>query len=108
MVATDAPLMSHPHAPSRTTCHQHGPVVPDDTTDDAHATQLRVYRSIGGAARVAIAFQLSDAVRRVTMAGIRSRHPKYSDDEVTHAWARLTLGDDLVRAVWPDRRLVDP
>lgn len=108
MVATDVPLMSHPHAPSRTTGHQRRPVVPDDTTAEAHATQLRVYQSMGGAARVAIAFQLSDAVRRVTMAGIRSRHPEYSDDEVTRAWARLTLGDDLVRAVWPDRRLVDP
>jgi hypothetical protein len=31
-----------------------------------------------------------------------------SDAEVHTAWARLTLGDDLCREVWPDRALVDP
>jgi len=42
------------------------------------------------------------------MSGIRRRHPDDSDLQVQHAYARLVLGDALVRAVWPDRDLVDP
>jgi hypothetical protein len=31
-----------------------------------------------------------------------------ADAQVDHAYARLILGDTLVRPVWPDRELVDP
>jgi hypothetical protein len=51
---------------------------------------------------------LSDAVRAVAMAGIRSRHPNYSEEEIRQALYRLMLGDELVRAVWPERPLVEP
>lgn len=83
-------------------------VVPLDTTADAHRLQGEIYRRMGGAARVSIAYQLTETVRRLAMAGIRARHPAYTDEQVFQAWARLKLGDDLVRAVWPDRSLVDP
>jgi hypothetical protein len=63
---------------------------------------------MGGAARVGIAFQLADTTRHLAMAGIRRRHPGYTDEEVKLAWARITLGDELCRAAWPHRPLVDP
>jgi len=63
---------------------------------------------MSGAERLAVAFQLTETVRRLALAGIRSRHPDYDDVQVLQAWARLRLGDDLVRAIWPDRPLVDP
>ena len=63
---------------------------------------------MSGAARVAIAFDLSDLTRRVTMAGIRRRHPAYSEAQLHAAWARIVLGDDATRAVWPGRPLVEP
>jgi hypothetical protein len=81
---------------------------PADTTLEAHRMQREVYRRMDGTARLAIAFELSDLVRRFTMAGIRDRHPGYSDEQVQRAWARLILGDDLTRAAWPHRALVDP
>jgi len=84
------------------------PVRPPDTTPEAHALQLDLYRKLGGPARVAMLFRLSDAARRLTMAGIRARHPEYTADEVKLALARLTLGDQLVRQAWPDAPLVDP
>lgn len=84
------------------------PAIPEDTTADAHQVQSEIYARMGGAARLAIAFQLTDAVRRLALAGIRDRHPLYTDGEVFQAWARLTLGDALVRAAWPDRELIDP
>ena len=81
---------------------------PIDTSIDAHAHQREVYLRIGGAARLAIAFDLSEMVRNTTMAGIRARHPEYRDEDVQRAWARLTLGDALCREVWPDQPLIDP
>jgi hypothetical protein len=84
------------------------PGTPLDTDDLADAFQRDLYRRMSGAERLSIAFRLSALARETAMAGIRGRHPGYSDAEVRMAWARLTLGDDIVRAVWPDRDLVDP
>lgn len=81
---------------------------PFDTSPDAHAVQHDIYGRMGGAGRVATAFRLSAAARAMTLAGIQSRHPEYTDDEVRRALARLTLGDDLARRVWPGQPLIDP
>jgi hypothetical protein len=70
--------------------------------------QRQIYVRLGGSERLAIAFRLSDTVRRMSIAGIRKRHPDYTDAQAERAFARLRLGDDLVRAIWPDRALVDP
>ncbi|HSC26272.1 MAG TPA: hypothetical protein VLD67_03305 [Vicinamibacterales bacterium] len=83
-------------------------IVPFDTTAEAHRLQGEIYRRMGGPARLAIAFQLTETVRRLALAGIRARHPDYTDEQVFQAWGRLNLGDDSVRAIWPDCRLVDP
>jgi len=82
--------------------------IPGDTSLDAHEAQIRAYRRMGGAARVAVMFRLSESTRRWSSAGIRRRHPHYDDFQLRLALARMTLGDDLVRRVWPDFELVDP
>ena len=56
--------------------------------------------------RVAAAVEMSDEIRAVTEAGIRSRHPAYTDDEVRAELAMIVLGrehDTRLRA-----RLVAP
>jgi hypothetical protein len=63
---------------------------------------------MGGAERVATMFRLNETVRQLAMAGIRARHPNHDEHQVRHAYARLVLGDAVVRAVWPDRDLVEP
>jgi hypothetical protein len=83
-------------------------LVPADTTVDAHRLQGEIYRKMTGQQRLSIAFELTDMVRRIAMAGIRARHPHYTDEQVFRAWARLTLGDDVLRDMWPDRELVEP
>ena len=83
-------------------------MIPADTSAEAHRLQTRIYRDMGGAGRLAVAFELSDMTRRLTEAGIRRRHPDYSDEQVLLARARITLGDTLTRAAWPDRPLVEP
>jgi hypothetical protein len=56
---------------------------------------------MSGAQRVAIAAQLSEDGRAVAMAGIRARHPEYSDREAWYALQRLLLGDELFGGAWP-------
>jgi hypothetical protein len=82
--------------------------IPSDTDPAAHQLQRQIYLRLGGSERLAIAFRLSDSVRRLAQAGIRRRHPDYTDAQVEQAFARLRLGDAVMRAIWPDRTLVDP
>lgn len=82
--------------------------VPLDTTADAHDVQRDVYRRLGGARRLAIMFRLNALVRETSMAGIRRRHPSYGEVQVSTAFRRLMLGDDLMRKAFPDQELVDP
>jgi hypothetical protein len=82
--------------------------VPFDTSSDGHVLQTQLYQRLGGRARIQIMFGLTGAVRRMAIAGIRARHPHYSDDEVHRAYGRLVLGDEAARSVWPDRELVNP
>ncbi len=66
-----------------------------DTTSDAAALQLQHYRSLSASERVQIAVDLSDAVRATTMAGIRRRHPAYSEEEVGHEFVAIVYGDSI-------------
>jgi hypothetical protein len=82
--------------------------IPADTDAAVHQLQRQIYLRLGATERLAIAFRLSDAVKRLAISGIRHRHPDYTEGQVQQAFARLRLGDELVRAIWPDRALVDP
>jgi hypothetical protein len=81
---------------------------PLDTAPEAHAEQLEAYRRMGGSGRLAVLLRLNQLARETAKSGIRSRHPDYDEDQVHLAYARLVLGDDLVRKVWPARPLVSP
>ena len=63
---------------------------------------------MGGSGRVDVVYRLNQAMRRMALSGIRARHPEYSAAQVDDAYARLILGDELVRALRPDHDLVDP
>ena len=82
--------------------------IPNDTSEDAHQRQSELYGRMGGRGRVDIVYRLNQAMRRMAWSGIRARHPEYSAAQVEGAYARMLLGDALVRAIWPDRELVDP
>jgi len=60
-----------------------------DTSARAAAVQLTLYRKAGPAARVRVAVELSDAVRKTTVAGIQRRHPEYSVRDVALSFLRL-------------------
>ena len=63
-----------------------------DTTAEAAAIQLAMYRAMSPSARVQIAVDLSDAVRETARAGIRRRHPEYSEAEVARAFIAMLYG----------------
>lgn len=79
-----------------------------DTTPDADAMQLRLYRSMTGAQRTAIGNQMSIDARATALGAIRARHPEY--DEQTARWAlfRMLIGDELFARAWPDAPRVAP
>jgi Rv0078B-related antitoxin len=82
--------------------------VPGDTDAEAHEAQMVAYRRMGGAARLALAFQLTDMTRDMAKAGIRHRHPEYTDEQVQAAFRRLVLGDELHRRSCPGDEILEP
>jgi hypothetical protein len=81
---------------------------PRDTTPQSHAVQLDVYRRLGATGRAQLAAQLSADTRQLTRAGIRSRHPGYTEQEVDLALRRVLYGDDLFHRAWPSCPLLSP
>jgi hypothetical protein len=79
-----------------------------DTTPEAAAVQLALYRRMSPSDRVRIGHQMSLDARAIALAAIRRRHPAY--DEATARWAlfRILLGDELFQKAWPDAPRVAP
>jgi hypothetical protein len=63
-----------------------------DTSPRAAAVQLGLYRRAGPSGRARVAVELSDAVHDTTVAGIRRRHPEYSERDVALSFLRLVYG----------------
>jgi hypothetical protein len=76
-------------------------IIPADTTPEAWAVQVDIYRRMAPSRRLELALQMSDTLRRVVASGVRSRHPEYSEEQVRIAVARLWLGDELFRQAYP-------
>ena len=79
-----------------------------DTSPEAEAILLERIRRMTPAERFVEGVRLCRTARLITRAGIRHRHPEYSDAEVEEAFARLLWGDDLYRAAKPGKPLLDP
>lgn len=78
---------------------------PADTSQEDWSVQLAVLRRMSGPERVAKAFEMSEAARAVTEAGIRYRHPEWSDEQVRDGLMALLLGEELARAVRESRQI---
>ena len=61
----------------------------------------QVLRDIGFDGRVRMTFQLNNALRSISEAGVRHRHPDYSDRQVRLAATKLAIGADLFKLVYP-------
>jgi len=72
-----------------------------DTSPEAARVQLAALRAMSGSRRAEIALEMSEAVRQTARAGIRSRHPEYTPEQVHLAFLRLLLGEEIFRQWWP-------
>ena len=73
-----------------------------DTTPEAEAIQLEIYRRMSPDARLAAALELSETGRELLAAGVRRRHPHYSEEQVRFAVLRLWLGEKDFELAYPD------
>jgi hypothetical protein len=68
---------------------------PKDTSPDALAQLLDTLRRMGPQRRLWLAAEMSDELREIAKAGIRSRHPEYGEQQVTDGLEDLLLGEEL-------------
>lgn len=66
-----------------------------DTSAGAHARQLEAWRRMTPEERLAVAAEMSDALRRLVEAGVRSRRPDASESQVQVAITDALLGPEL-------------
>ena len=83
-------------------------MIPRDTSPEAQAAQQRWLARLTPEQKVELAFQMSEEVREIARAGIASRHPEYSRQDVNFAMLRLIYGDDLFRKAWPRAPVLEP
>jgi len=67
------------------------PYMPEGVSPDVAVLQLRRYREMTAADKLALADSLWDLAWDATKAGVRMRHPDYDDSAVTRA-ARIVIG----------------
>ena len=73
-----------------------------DTHPEARKVQIEALRRLGPEGRAKAMFALNRFTRECTKAGIRMRHPGYTEEQVEMALRRIMLGDQLFRKVYPD------
>jgi len=71
--------------------------MPYDTSLLPSSVQDDVLRKMDIRQRAEMTFELSDNIRRLTEAGVRSRHPEYDDKTVGMAVTKLMIGDLLFK-----------
>ena len=75
--------------------------LPQDTTLDAEKVQIAVLKKIGAEGRLKMTLELSDNIRDITMSGIRTRHPEYSEDMVMKALIKYLHGKSVFEEYFP-------
>lgn len=71
-----------------------------DTSPQAEAVLIDLARSLPPRRKLEIAIGMSQAVREAALAGIRSRHPRASGEEIRKRLAALVLPRELVIAAY--------
>lgn len=66
-----------------------------DTAPEMAARYDAMISALPGARRLEIAAQLTEGVRAMAMAGLRSRHPGASEEELRCRFAALLYGRDV-------------
>ncbi len=79
-----------------------------DTSSDADAIQLEVYRRMAPERRLRVGLELTELSRGLLASGIRARHPEYDEERVRLASLRLWLGAELFRRAYAGAPEIEP
>jgi len=79
--------------------------IPGDTSPDAWARYMHGIRVTPPAERLRRALEMSDDLREIARAGIRSRHPGWTPEQVQEDLEELMLGKELARMARQARRV---
>ena len=75
----------------------------DDTSAEAREVQQRLYESMTPSEKLTRMRELTLAVNQLALAGLATRNPDESRQELLLRLARMRLGDDLVDRVYGAR-----
>ena len=79
--------------------------LPQDTTLETEKVQLAVLKKIGAEGRFRMTIELSENIRDITVSGIRTRHPEFSEDMVKKTIIRYMHGESVFKKYFPSDRL---
>lgn len=71
-----------------------------DTTPDAEAVQLEVFRKMSPRRKLELMAEANRNAREMALAGLRLRHPDADEEELFRRLMDLTLGAELAERVF--------
>jgi predicted DNA-binding protein (UPF0251 family) len=71
--------------------------MPFDTAPEAAAIQEGIFRRMTTAQRLRLALEMSESLRNIALAGLRSRQPELNADELSRELLRIMYGFALQR-----------
>jgi hypothetical protein len=93
MSASESPRKLKPHEVSYRTLYP-------DTDPEAERVQLEIYRRMPPWKKMQLVGDANATSRALVLAGIRSRHPDASEDEIRRRFLGIWLGEDLATEVY--------
>ena len=66
--------------------------MPSETSPEADAIQLEIFRRMTPEQRLKITLDLSEEMRNISLAGLRSRHPELTEEELRRELMRIMYG----------------
>jgi len=79
-----------------------------DTSWEALEVRLRALKKLSPEQRLRQGLRLTGLVRKLLAAGVRTRHPEHSQEEVSLAVIRPVLGEELFCAAYPHAAHIKP
>lgn len=73
-----------------------------DTSRHVEGLQIDLWRRMSPLSKVQAVSALTHSVLQLSLTGIRQRHPDATDHECKIRLARLTLGPELAKRVYPE------
>ena len=75
----------------------------NDTSPKAEQAYLSALRSMPAWRKFQVIGSLNSVVRELTLAGIKARHPEFSEQQTIRAAAALWFGETLAAKAYPKR-----